>query len=641
MFSKLKAKTRYLVDKAFARKYVGQFLLFISLVVPVTLLGATAMFFGLFSEENAAISSIPRDVDAGLLDSIWWSLNQVVRLPGFNRAYGATLPVVVYSLFLSLMGLVVFSVLISLINNTMRSRIEELRKGDTPVLEHNHVLILGWNNKIFSILRQLARLQPGIKVVILAPRAIDDMQEQLRIAGIQREQIKVILRSGTPSDHGELDRVAVESADSVIVLATDSDDSEVIKTMVLLTAREQWPGEPPVLTSEIARSANFELASIAAHNRVHVISSSQIISKVLVQTVRNPGLSDVYGELFSPYGNGIFAQFLSECIDRPLAEIANGLSTAIPLGIAWNETRDGAVRHLAGLNPEPDYEVAEDERLVLLTGSSTISYVQPKKLPESRIYQEGDSVVPHVPARVLLIGWTDNLTGLLQELNAHALHGTEVTIISQSTDKQAQQRPANHESGDFSNLTLVKHEGDPVAETTYEGLDIASFQSIVVLADESNQDEDADTRSLRILLRLSDLLERTGTTTYTVVEILDEKNRALFSGLHVDDIVVSSEVVAAQLAQIARHDVLAPIYRELLSAGGVEISLRPAGDYVALDTDCQFADLLYAGHQKMEITLGLLLARDDDKLLLNPPRNVNWRLKQEDKVIVLAQQVYQ
>jgi hypothetical protein len=43
----------------------------------------------------------------------------------------------------------------------------------------------------------------------------------------------------------------------------------------------------------------------------------------------------------------------------------------------------------------------------------------------------------------------------------------------------------------------------------------------------------------------------------------------------------------------------------------------------------------------MGITLGLLLARDGGKVLLNPPRDVSWQLGQEDKVIVLAQQVYQ
>ena len=641
MFKALQAKIRYLFDKAFARRFVGQLLLFMILVITVTLVGSTAIFFGLFSEENASISSIPRDVDAGVLDSIWWSLNQVVRLPGFQRAYGATMPVILYSLFLSIVGLVVFGLLISLINNTMRSRIEDLRKGDTPVLERNHVLILGWNNKIFSILQQLARLQSGSKVVILAPLPVDDMQEQLRVAGIQRERVKVILRSGTPSDHGEIDRVAANQASSIIILATDTNDSEVIRTMVLLSTRDQWPEEPPVLTSEIARSNNFELASIAAHNRIHVISSSQITSKVLVQTVRNPGLSGVYSELFSPSGNGIVAEFLPACIDLQMSEIARGLTTAIPLGIGWDETRNGTVKHLAGLNPEPDYEVAEDERVVLLTTSPIVNYTQPGELAESQIYQQGESVVPHVPARVLLIGWIDNLAGLLQEFDAHALYGTEVTIIAHPPDKDKPQSPNIGDKSNFSNLTLVECSGDPVEESTYDDLEIDSFQSIVVLADESKKDEDADTRSLRILLRLSDLRKRSDSQIHTVVEILNENNRALFSELDVDDIVVNAEVVAAQLAQIARHDVLAPIYRELLSAGGVEISLRPVGDYVALGTDCRFADLLYAGQQKMETTLGLLLARDGGEVLLNPSREASWRLEQDDKIIVLAQQVYQ
>ncbi|UCC55112.1 MAG: hypothetical protein JSU75_06920 [Gammaproteobacteria bacterium] len=639
-FRKLQENIRYLVDQAFARKFVGQFLLFVTLVTSVTLVGMTAMFFGLFSEENKDIMTIPRDIDAGLLDSMWWSLNQVMRLRGFEKVYGATGPVIAYSLFLSVMGLVVFSVLISLINNTMRSRIEALRKGDTQVLERDHVLLLGWNNKVFSILKQLARLQPGVKVVILAPREIDIMQEQLRIAGIQRERIKVILRSGTPSNHGELDRVAVDRAASVIVLATDADDSEAIKTMVLLATRQDWSGELPILTSEIALEQNYELAKIAARNRLHIISSSRVISKVIVQTVRNPGLADVYNEIFSPAGNSIYVQFIPECTDRPLGEIAHRLSDAIPVGIAWDEQRDDAVRHAAGLNPEPDYEVAEDEQLVLLTRGLPATYSSPGKIPESRIYREGGSA-PHVPARVLLIGWTDILYDLLQELDAHALRGTEVTILSGINEEQARQRVAAHQASDLENLTLVFLEGDAVMQAAWSGIDISAFQSIVVLADESDEQGDADTRTLRILLRLSDLRKQDESHAHTVAELLDENNRALLTGLGVHDIIVSPEVVSAQLAQIARQDVLAPIYRELLSAGGVEISLRPAGDYVKLNTDCLFSDLIYASQQKMEIALGLRLAQHGGEVLLNPSRRSAWQLGEHDKVIVLAQQVYQ
>ncbi len=642
-FRKLQENIRYLIDQAFARKFVGQSLLFLTLVVSVTLIGMTAMFFGLFSEDNAEIDTIPRDIDAGVMDSLWWSLNQVMRLPGFKQAYGATTPVVVYSLFLSLMGLVVFSVLISLINNTMRTRIEALRKGDTPVLERNHVLLLGWNNKVFSILQQLARLQPGVKVVILAPREIDMMQEQLRVAGIQRERIKIILRSGIPSNHGELDRVAVDRATSIIVLATDADDSEAIKTIVLLTARQDWFCGPPVLTSEVALERNYALAKIAARDRLHIISSSRIISKVIVQTVRNPGLADVYSELFSASGNSIYVQPTPACTDRPVAEIAYGLPGAIPIGVTWDQQRDGVVRHAAGLNLEPDYEVAEDEQLVLLTHGLPVSYTR-ASLPESRIYQQGGSI-PQVPARVLLIGWTDILYDILQELDAHASHGTEVTILSNISEEKAIQKVVDHQTSELKNLMLVFQEGDAVMPDAYENVDISAFQSIVVLADRSDDHkdaevEDADTRTLRILLRLSNLRKQVDTHAHIVAELLDENNRDLLAGLGVNDIVVSSEIVSAQLAQIARQEVLAPIYREVLCAGGVEISLRPAVVYVHLDTDCIFSDLIYASQQKMEIALGLRLAREGGEVLLNPPRHTRWKLGENDKVIVLAQQVY-
>ena len=639
LFRKFHENIRYLVDKAFVHKFVGQLLLFVILVVTVTLIGMTAMFFGLFSDHNIAINSIPRGIDAGITDSLWWSLNQVMRLPGFARSYGATAPVVAYSLFLSIMGLVVFSVLISLINNTIRSRIEALRKGDTPVLERNHVLVLGWNKKVFSVLRQLARLQPGVKVVILAPRDIDSMQEKLRVAGIRREKVKVILRSGIPSNHGELDRVAVDQAGSVIMLATDADDSEAIKTMMLLTARRNWPDKSPVLTSEIAMEKNYELANIAARDNLHIISSSRIISKVIVQTMRNPGLADVYNEIFSPSGNSIYVQSMADCTDQQMDEIAHGLSDAVPLGITWNVKRDGVVRYAAALNLEPDYEIAEDESLVLLTRGVPVTYTRPESITESLIYQEGCSA-PQVPDRILLIGWTDILYDILQEIDAHASHGTEVTILSSVDEETAGEWVSAHQTSSPENMILNFVEGDALMQSVYNDLDISALHSIVVLADQSDEQWDADTRTLHILLRLSDLRKQGKMHAHIMAELVDENNRVMLTGLGIDDIVASSEVVSAQLAQIAQQEVLTPIYRELLSAGGVEISLRPASDYVTPGSTCCFADLIYASQQKMEIALGLRLARQGGKVLLNPLRQTTWQLDENDKVIVLAQQVY-
>ena len=125
----------------------------------------------------------------------------------------------------------------------------------------------------------------------------------------------------------------------------------------------------------------------------------------------------------------------------------------------------------------------------------------------------------------------------------------------------------------------------------------------------------------------------------TVVELHDENNRDLLAGLGVGDIIVSPDVISAQLAQIARSAILGPIYRELLSAGGVEISIRPASHYVELGVACRFDDLLYAAAQKMEIALGVR-SQATGEIRLNPARDAAWHFDDAHQVVVLAQQVY-
>jgi len=74
-----------------------------------------------------------------------------------------------YAFFLSLMGLGTQGILVSFISTAIDKRIAALHRGETPVMERRHVLILGWNNKVFTVLQQLAHLEPKIKTVILAP----------------------------------------------------------------------------------------------------------------------------------------------------------------------------------------------------------------------------------------------------------------------------------------------------------------------------------------------------------------------------------------------------------------------------------------------------------------------------------------
>jgi len=638
MLKELSERIRYLIDRAFAREFVGQLLLFVVLVVAVTVIGMTAVAFGLFSAENATVGGIPRDLDRGFLDSLWWSLNQVLSLRGFQRMYGASGPILLYALFLSICGLAVFGLLVSIINNAMRRRIEVLRTGETPVKERGHTLILGWNNKIFTVLRELAHLDPGTRVVILAPKDIGKMENALRVAGIRNEQITTILRSGVPSNLRELERVALHRAASIIILSTDDDDRDSIKTLVLLAGRQDWRDGRPAMTAEIVRDENYELAQIAARNQIHITSSSRVISKVIVQTIRNPGLAAVYNELLSVGGNDLSVGRVTETINKCLGQIAYGFHEAIPIGVTWKTDSEDGVRHAAGLNPGPDYEIAEDEKLVLLATGRELNY-RGLSRPNEPVIRGDENRQPKVPERVLIVGWNDLTLDVLKELDAHALTGTEITILSLLEDKDVEERIQRQFGGSLRNVSIRPVKGDAAEERPYRELDIDDFESIVVLADDGDGKADADTRTLRVLLRLSSLQGKRQQRAHTTVELLDDANRDLLEGLRVDDVVVSPEIVSAQLAQVSRQPILGPIFRELLSAGGVEISLRPAADYVEPGVDCRFDDLTAAAQGKLEIALGLRLA-EGARLLLNPPRKKVWRLGESDRVVVLAQQVY-
>lgn len=67
-----------------------------------------------------------------------------------------------------------FAILIGLVGDTISDKIENLRRGKNPIIESGHVLIIGWSEKIFCFLENMAianESEGGMTVVILASMA--------------------------------------------------------------------------------------------------------------------------------------------------------------------------------------------------------------------------------------------------------------------------------------------------------------------------------------------------------------------------------------------------------------------------------------------------------------------------------------
>lgn len=653
MFQDLKAEIRYRLDDIFSRSWLSQFFLLVLLSLVVVLIGMTAFFFGLFSARNLDVKGIDGQIDEGVWDSLWWSLKHLLDPGVFGDSYGASAPVVVISLFVAVMGMVIFGILIGFISTSMESRLAALQKGNSPVRESAHTLILGWNNKIGFLLRMLARSGQVSRVVILARSEIAEMQETVRAEGLRNFPFKLVLRSGSPGNLLELKRVALEHAGSVIVLsgwARDADssgrDAEAIKTAMLLSSFAAWRGPRPTLVTEINRKQNVEIARIASQGAISIVSSSEVISKVLVQAARQSGVSLVYSEILSGNGNSLSVQQFPDCVGKRFGDIQYGFADAIPVGVCWQQEDAGVQRFAAGLNPEPAYTIAEDDQLVLLSGSRRVSFDALKEPYVSRVGRE-EKYRSRPLNRVLVIGFNDNVYDIVTEFDGHVTPGSQIDIVSGFSEDEARERLDRYATRDLRHVQISCRRGDTVSAGFLRSLDIASYDCIITLADESN-DDDPDARSIMVLLLLTDVIGTRDLPSpiQIVSELHDPRNRELLARTVAREVIVSPEIVSMQLSQISQNRILESIYRELLSAGGTEICLKPASRYVELQQPCCFYDLQCSAQAKMEVALGVRIngnvhtMSSGHGVQLNPRRDKTWQFGAEDSIVVLAQELY-
>ena len=631
----------------------------------LVLSGAQAIYLGLFSQDSLEAEGIDDRFGGGIFDSYWWSIKHVLDPGAFAEDYGAPVPVLIISFAISIGGLVVLGALIGLISASIQQRLARLELGNTRVVESDHVVLLGWGPSVPGLVRNLLRIHTSSTIVILAPRELQVMREGLRRVGIDLRRRDVVLRSGIPSRRAELERVAVRRASSVIVVAHALDeeqegvetDVEAIKTLLVLESllrdaseeseadgsKRMAATQGPAIVCEISKNENSEIAKIASRGRVSSVSTADFASRLLVQAARQPGIVDVFERILNRDSGGIVVQSEPGAVGVAFSDLAHSVENAVPIGVSWVESARGIERNAAALNPEPSYEVDEGEKLVFLARNDAVLVRNPAQSwpANGRVAVEGTASDPsdrHFDS-VLILGWNSLIDEIFSELNGHAIGRTKVTVISNASTDQMDRLLADR---DFPRLELEIRRGDTVSRPLLADLIDADYDCIFTLADESDGD-DPDARSIMTLLLIGDISARRKRprAPRVVVELRDGRNRDLLEESVATSVVVSPDLVSVVMAQISLQPVLGPVYRELLSAGGIEIALRPATHYANVDESILHADVISLGQSEFETVLGVRLVRDKGaEVILSPDAGQRWQFGEDDRVIVLSQQIY-
>ena len=124
----------------------------------IAIIGLLALVTVAFIAVIAAVVAIFRlgpegDPEMSFSEAMWGSLMRTLDSGTMGGDAGTGYRVLM--LIVTIGGVVVVASLIGIISGAFDSKVEDLRKGRSKVLENDHTLILGWSSKVFPIVSEL------------------------------------------------------------------------------------------------------------------------------------------------------------------------------------------------------------------------------------------------------------------------------------------------------------------------------------------------------------------------------------------------------------------------------------------------------------------------------------------------------
>lgn len=548
-------------------------------------------------------------------------------------------PYRIVSLGVTLGGIFVVATLIGVLSTGIQTRLDELRKGKSVVLESDHTLILGWSPTIGRVVAELAEANANkrkARIVIVADRDKAEMDDEMRAILPPGTHVRVICRSGSPLDPDDVAIGNPVTSRSIIILTPDEHDADaqVVKTLLAVVNAPDRRSEPYSIVAELRDPEHLDVAQMVGGDEVVLIPSNSMIAHITAQTCRQSGLSAVYTELLDFAGDEIYFAQLPELTGRTFGDALLAFETSSLIGLV----RDDEVLVAPPMDTviqagDHVITVAEDDDRVVLDGGGDAGV-------------QLDLVSTRPPARLaaeqmLIINWNLRAPAVLLDLNRSVPPGSGAIVLA--SNRAVMTRVEELASG-MENLALTFEQGDPTDRATLDRLlGVPNLQHIIILSNEDANARDADTAALLTLVHVRDIVRRLELEDLTVVtELFDRRNRELARVKEGDDFIVSEEVISLLMAQVSENPALAQVLGDIFEVGGAQVAMRPAADYVRLGVPVSFETVVHAARAQGSIALGYRRAADatrpeaDYGVAVNPRKSSTRTFEEDDRVIILS-----
>ena len=546
----LKERFQYWFDNRMSKGSLGLIrTLIVSTVALAILIAALIILFGF--NEKGEIASV-----------FWDSIATVINawMPSFEDGSPGYLIMMSVS---ALAGVLFTSVLIGIFTSAIEEKIENLKRGNSLVLEKGHIVVLGFYPGEYALLKQLilaAADEPSCIVVA------EDMEREMMVQSISEnidvpKNIRIVCRTVDITDPVSIEKCSVETCRTVIISPTD--DMRTIKAVLAVSALLEEKGVPEIsVNAIISKSEHRFPPSIAETNNIATVETNKILAKMIAHSCTQTGLSETFREIYNYEGSEYYIIDVDGIDGLKFEELMTRLNSAVPAGVC----RDGKII----LNPSAGYELSGSDKILVFSEEKHSAKLEPSSdetfedagILQMRAEDETDTVI---------IGYNETLPILLQELPDNISH---VYLVGQKTTEQ--ERENLQKVADARNMALTYYRGSPQSPDVL--LELAQMaEHIVILNDHDQEPEEADMFVIFLILNLRDIRTRYNLDFNITAEMQKEYNQKLIGYGDHTDFLVSSSMSSLILAQLAESPELVSVFRELLSNRGNELYLKNVG----------------------------------------------------------------
>ncbi len=588
------------------------------------------------------------DHRGSFFEHVWVTFLEITAPGNMNQDTTSPTWMKLITIIAGFTGVIIFSMLIAFITSSLNSFLHNFRKGRGRVLEEEHSVILGWNDRVVDVIRELILANESEKrgvVVILAEKDKEEMDDFIAKRIPETLTTEIITTSGNPSNINELERISVHTSRSVIILSKCSEnaphdekiesDVQAIKSIMAINANREEDSDTPVI-AEIFTEEKRQIVNYFGDENIICIDSWNIMGKLLMQTSLTSGLQLVYNEMLSFDGGEVY-YYQADWGKVNFFDLAFHFEDGIPLGI-YNEEE--------GLILRPDRKrlmKKEDEILIFAEDDSTINYQSEALYKPNKLSLSGNRL-NQKKKKTLILGWHNVGEIYISEADEYLLEGSVFDIVFHNPTSELKSLLKDL-SDQFSNLEINLIDKNPLKHEQLSSLNPDEYDAIIILSQHPGEHtaDKVDSDTIILLLLLREIINE-DKHPKLITQVLNSENQQLINQTEVDDFIISNKLITMILAQLSEDPKIKMFYDDIFSEDGSEIYVKPCNLYFTeFPQKITFADAMGIANDRDEICLGIRkgnLVKDIKQnfgVSLNLNKDQEIILEENDFLVVLSE----